>query len=138
MARGQHGQRGLDSFACAHTIERFVILLYDKTRTSTDADKARCKLFANKSNVQLIPPTSAALKQHVRRAVYQGGHVWGILHQHCAIQLTWGGSKPATRCTSPSGQRSLRHPKSASRSLCPASARRVAQRSASARMQNHN
>ena len=51
MARGQHGQRGLDSFACAHTIERFVILLYDKTRTSTDADKARCKLFANKNNV---------------------------------------------------------------------------------------
>ena len=60
-----------------HTIERFVILLYDRTSTSTDVDKTRCKLFARKNNVQLIPPTSAALKQHVRRAVYQGGHVWG-------------------------------------------------------------
>ncbi len=34
-----------------HTIERFVILLYDRTSTSTDVDKARCKLFAKKSNV---------------------------------------------------------------------------------------
>jgi hypothetical protein len=59
------------------TIERFVILLYDRTSTSINVDKARCKLFAKKNNVQLIPPTSAALKQHVRRAVYQGGHVWG-------------------------------------------------------------
>ena len=59
------------------TIERFVVLLYDRTSTSTDVNKARCKLFAKKGNVELIPPTSAALKQHVRRAVYQGGHVWG-------------------------------------------------------------
>ena len=59
------------------TIERFVILLYDRTSTSTDVDKARCKLFAKNSNVQLVPPTSAAFKQHVQRAVYQGGHIWG-------------------------------------------------------------
>ena len=32
-----------------HIIERFVILLYDRTATCTDIDKARCKLFANKS-----------------------------------------------------------------------------------------
>jgi len=48
------------------TIERFVILLYDRTSTSTDVDKVRYKLFAKNSNVQLIPPTSAAFKQHVR------------------------------------------------------------------------
>ena len=59
------------------TIERFIILLYDRTSTSTDIDKARRKLFGKKSNVQLIPSTRAALEQHVRRAVYQGGHVWG-------------------------------------------------------------
>ena len=57
------------------TIERFVILLYDRTSTSTNVDKARCILFAKKSNVQLIPLTSAALQQHDRRAVYQDGHV---------------------------------------------------------------
>ena len=58
-------------------IERFVILLYDRTSKCTDIDKARRKLFARKNNVQLIPPTKAALAEHVNRAVYPGGHVWG-------------------------------------------------------------
>ncbi|KAL8586163.1 hypothetical protein ACOMHN_057725 [Nucella lapillus] len=58
-------------------IERFVILLYDRTSKCTDIDKARRKIFAKKNNVQLIPPTKAALEEHVKRAVYQGGHVWG-------------------------------------------------------------
>ena len=56
-------------------IERFVILLYDRTSKCTDIDKARRKLFARKNNVQLIPPTKAALEEHVKRAVYQGGRV---------------------------------------------------------------
>ncbi|KAL8576333.1 hypothetical protein ACOMHN_006256 [Nucella lapillus] len=58
-------------------IERFVILLYDRTSKCTDIDKARGKIFARKNNVQLISPTKAALEEHVKRAVYQGGHVWG-------------------------------------------------------------
>lgn len=40
-------------------------------------DKARRKLFARKNNVQLTPPTKAALGEHVKRAVYRFGHVWG-------------------------------------------------------------
>ena len=59
------------------TIERFVILLYDRTNPCTDIDTARKKLFVRKNNVELIPPTKAALEEHVKRAVYQGGHVWG-------------------------------------------------------------
>ena len=35
-------------------IERFVILLYDKTSTCTDVDKAKKKLFAKNSSVQSI------------------------------------------------------------------------------------
>ena len=62
-----------------HTIERFVILLYDRTSTCTDIDKARRKLFAKKNSVRQIPPTRAALEQHVKRATYQGGHIWGQL-----------------------------------------------------------
>jgi len=27
--------------------------------------------------VELIPPTKAALEEHVKRAAYQGGHAWG-------------------------------------------------------------
>ncbi|QQP32326.1 Uncharacterized protein FKW44_024600 [Caligus rogercresseyi] len=53
-------------------IERFVILLYDRTSKCTDIYKARWKLFARKNNVQLIPPTKAALEEHVKRA---SGHV---------------------------------------------------------------
>jgi len=76
-----------------HTIEMSVILLYDRTSTSTDVDKTRCKLFARKNNVQLIPPTSAALKQHVRRAVYQGRHVWSqalLSAPALPSQMDWG------------------------------------------------
>jgi len=35
-------------------IERFVIMLYDRTSKYTDIDKARRKLFARNNNVQLI------------------------------------------------------------------------------------
>ena len=60
-----------------HTIERFVILLYDRTSTCKEINKARKKIFAKKNNVQLIPPTKAALEEHVMRAAYQGGHASG-------------------------------------------------------------
>ena len=58
-------------------IERFVVLLFDKTSTCTKVDNARKKLFPRKSLLERIPPTQAALMQHIRRAVYQGGHIWG-------------------------------------------------------------
>ena len=59
------------------TIERFIILLYDRTSKCTDINKARKKLFAKKTEVKHIPPTRAALEQHAKRAIYQGGHAWG-------------------------------------------------------------
>ena len=54
-----------------------MILLYDRTSSATDVDTARRKLFPKKNRVNRIPPTKAALEQHVRRAVFQGGHIWG-------------------------------------------------------------
>jgi len=80
------------------TIERFVILLYDRTNTSTDINVARQKLFARKTNVKQIPPTKAALEQHVKvkRAIYQGGHVWGQMLQTTPLlpsPTTWGWTK---------------------------------------------
>ena len=51
-----------------HTIERSVILLYDRTSTCKEINKARKKIFAKKNNAQLIPPTKAALEEHVKRA----------------------------------------------------------------------
>ena len=51
---------------CLHTIERFVIFVYDRTSTGTEVNKARKKLFAKTASVQRIPPTYAALEQHVK------------------------------------------------------------------------
>lgn len=59
------------------TIERFVILLYDRTSSLTSVNKQRQELFSKKSkNLESIPPTQAALLQHVKRAIYQGAYVW--------------------------------------------------------------
>ena len=59
-------------------IERYVVLLHDRTSNQTEVNKARQELFSKKSRpLESIPPTQASLVQHVRRAVYQGGHVWG-------------------------------------------------------------
>ena len=58
-------------------IESFVILLFDRTSTCTDVNKARKKLFAKNNSIKRIPPTQAAREQHVKRAVFQGGHIWG-------------------------------------------------------------
>ena len=60
-----------------HVIERCVLLVYDRTSKCKEVNKARKKLFAKKSSVQNIPPTYAALEQHVKRSALQGGHVWG-------------------------------------------------------------
>ena len=76
-----------------HTIERFVILLYGST--CTDTDKARKKLFARKNNVELLLPTKAALEEHVKRAAYQGGHVWGqvLPAPELPPAISWGWTK---------------------------------------------
>jgi len=155
VTRGQHGKCGqlylsshrfslispdqVDEDA-AHTIEMFVILLYDRTSTSKDVDKTRCKLFARKNNVQLIPPTvrpsSSIFDEPCTRAGMSGASLC-FLHQHCPPRPTGAGSRRATRHTSPTGQHSLRHLRSA-RSSSPANAGRAARRSASSRRQTWN
>ena len=43
-----------------------------------DVNSARLNLFTKRTRqIDNIPPTSAALLQHVKRAVYQAGHIWG-------------------------------------------------------------
>ena len=62
---------------CMNIIKRFVVLIYDCTSTCSDVNKARKRLFAKTLSVQRIPPSHAGLHQHVKRAVFQGGYVWG-------------------------------------------------------------
>ena len=52
--------------------------MYSRRCPHQTVNEARQVLFAqgNKS-IEIIPLTQAALAQHVKRAAYQAGHVWG-------------------------------------------------------------
>ncbi len=59
-------------------LERFVVLLYDRTNGLGSVNQARKYLFTQKSRtINNIPPTKASLMQHTKRAAYQAGHCWG-------------------------------------------------------------
>ena len=79
-------------------LERFTILLYDRTSTVLSIDEAQQQLFTKKGRtMDAIPPTKAALVQHINRAVFQGGHCWGNMFK-VATQLpspgNWGWVDP--------------------------------------------
>jgi hypothetical protein len=60
------------------TLERFVVLLYKRTSPLSKVNEARKRLFAfGNRQLENIPPTSAALLQHTKRAAFQAGHLWG-------------------------------------------------------------
>uniref|UniRef100_A0A7M5XM76 AWS domain-containing protein n=2 Tax=Clytia hemisphaerica TaxID=252671 RepID=A0A7M5XM76_9CNID len=60
------------------TIERFIVLLYDRTSQDTEVNVLRKHLFAIKGrSLECIPPTQDALFEQVKRMVYQGGYCWG-------------------------------------------------------------
>ena len=57
-------------------LERFVILMHDKISECFGMNEARKKLFIHKSkSLENMPPTKAALEQHIKRASLQG-HCW--------------------------------------------------------------
>ena len=57
-------------------LERFTVILYDRTSTCKLVNKARRELFCKKSrSLENLPPTQDALLQHVKRVVYQAG-IW--------------------------------------------------------------
>ena len=59
-------------------LARFVVLLYDRASSFSDVNAARKALFMQKNTqFDYLPPTMAALRQHIKRAVYQGGIIWG-------------------------------------------------------------
>ena len=52
-------------------IQRFVVLIYDRTSASTTVNECRRNLFTKGRLVHSIPPTEDALRQHVKRAILQ-------------------------------------------------------------------
>ena len=59
-------------------LERYVTIMYDRTSTCVKVNDVRRDLFARKGrDIEAIPPTSDALRQHAKRSTYQAGHCWG-------------------------------------------------------------
>ena len=58
-------------------LEKFVVMMYDRSSTATRVNNAMLDMFARKQRpCQAIPPTQSALLQHVKRAAYQSGSIW--------------------------------------------------------------
>ena len=54
------------------TLERFVVLLYDRTSDIMNVNDSRKYLFTQKTrSLENLPPTQEVLKQHIKRARYQ-------------------------------------------------------------------
>ena len=57
-------------------LERFTVILYDKTSYLEHVDEARQELFCQKGKaMEALPPTQDALLQHSKRVAYQPG-IW--------------------------------------------------------------
>ena len=53
-------------------LEWYVVFLYDRTSDLVQVNDARKQLFAQKSrSLENIPPTYAALREHIKRVSYQ-------------------------------------------------------------------
>ena len=60
------------------TLERFVILLYDRTSSETSVDEARKDMYCRKNRqIDNIPPTADALYHNTMRCTFIAGYVWG-------------------------------------------------------------
>jgi len=61
-------------------LERCIVFLYSRTSDDKSVNSARLSLFCQMSRpIDNIPPTRAALEEHTRRSIYQGG----LIRWHC-------------------------------------------------------
>ena len=65
-------------------IERFMVLMYSKGCGAAGVNEATLRLFTSGTkSLESIPPTQAALFQHVKRAILQSSFYW---HQTLSAQ----------------------------------------------------
>ena len=80
-------------------LKKFMITIYDKSSIAKCVDDARLELFARKQkSYQSIPPTRAALVQHLKRSAYQTGCIWSqatVCHPETLSPADWGWIKDA-------------------------------------------
>ena len=74
-------------------LERFTVILYDKTSYLEHVDEARQELFCQKEKaMEAPPPTQDALLQHSKRVAYQAG-IWCTsehIQQNAPSPENWG------------------------------------------------
>ena len=77
-------------------LERFVVLMYDRTSDIIEVNKAWKQLFAHKARaLENISPTQEALKQHIKCACYQA-NIWNqslVLELELLNPSDWGWTK---------------------------------------------
>ena len=80
-------------------LEQFVILMYDRTSGISGINEARKQLFTQKSRaLENLPPTLAALEQHIKRVCYQS-NCWNqalIPNPDLPSPADWGWKKDQT------------------------------------------
>jgi len=70
-------------FSIIDKLERYIVLLYSRTNDNESVNSTRLSLFCEMLRpIDNIPPTRAALEEHTKRSIYQGGLIWG----HCLIK----------------------------------------------------
>lgn len=89
-------------------LEKFVILMYDRSGTAATMIEARFDMFARKQRpYEPVPPTRAALLQQTRRAACQAGCVWAQATQcqpEAEDPADWGWEKVFWTATSPTAK----------------------------------
>ncbi|KAG1695759.1 Integrin alpha-PS2 [Nymphon striatum] len=74
-------------------LERYCIILYDKTSSLTSVNDTRKELFCKRNKtMENLPPTQDALINHTKRALYQAG-IWTSSQkpmQHVPSPADWG------------------------------------------------
>ena len=80
-------------------IERFMVLMYDRTSECIDVNDARKHLFSQKSRtLENNPSTQAALKEHIKRTCFQA-NLWNqslVLDPKTPDPSDWGWRKEST------------------------------------------
>ena len=75
-------------------LERFVVLMYSKGCGLAKVNDARYQLFTSgKKSLKNLPPTQAALFQHLKRALLQASFQWNqalSTHQEIPDVIEWG------------------------------------------------
>ena len=86
-----------DASNCMENVEKFVVLMYDKSSSNSSVDVACKELFTKKRRFfDRLPPTRATLYQHVLRSAYQAGYFWGqclVLEPILRDPPLWGWTK---------------------------------------------